>query len=121
MTRRLLAASGLVIAVGAMLAGGAGATAGVRATLTHAVQPGPPGTRVVVAWKLRDASGRVVLDKDVFVRITCPEGDVSTTTYGSPNAEGIYLVHALVPRGGVGSITIGQGGSVFPVTNPSRG
>jgi hypothetical protein len=63
----------------------------------------------------------VVLDKRVFVRITCPEGDASTTTYANPNDQGIYVVNALVPPGGVGTITVGRGASVFPVTNPYHG
>ncbi len=110
-----------VLASGAFLVSGAAATAGVTATLTRTVQPGPPGTRVAVAWKLRNASGRVVLDKHVFVKITCPEGDRSTTAYASPNGHGVYVVSAIVPPGGVGSITVGHGASVFPVTNPYHG
>jgi hypothetical protein len=107
-----------VLAWGCVLVSGAVATAGVKATLTRPVQPGPPGTRVAVAWKLHDASGHVVLDRHVFVKITCPEGDRSTTTYANPNGHGVYLVSAIVPPGGVGSITVGHGGSVFPITNP---
>jgi hypothetical protein len=120
MMRRSL--SGFVfLIVGAVLASGAGATTGVKATLTRTVQPAPPGARVTVSWKLHDASGHVVLDRHVFVKITCPEGDVSTTTYANPNGKGAYIVSAIVPRGGVGSITVGHGASVFPVTNPYHG
>jgi hypothetical protein len=103
------------------LASAAGGSGGVRATLIRAVQPGPPGTHVAVAVKLRDASGRVVLEKHVFVKITCPEGDRSTITYSNPDARGTYVVDAIVPAGGVGSITVGHGASVYPVTNPYHG
>jgi hypothetical protein len=87
----------------------------------RAVQPGPPGTRIAVVWKLHEPSGRVVLEKHVFVKIVCPEGDASTTTYANPNAHGAYAVNAIVPPGGVGSITVGHGASVFPLTNPYHG
>ena len=97
------------------------ASGGVKATLTRTVQPGPPGSHFAVAVKLRDASGRVVLEKHVFVKITCPEGDRSTITYANPNARGSYVVNAIVPAGGVGSITVGHGASVYPVTNPYHG
>jgi hypothetical protein len=107
-----------VLVVGGVLASGAGAARAVKATLTHPVHPGFPGTRIAVAWKLRDASGRAVLEKHVFVKITCPEGDSSTTAYANPNGHGTYLVSGIVPAGGVGSITFGHGASVFPVTNP---
>jgi hypothetical protein len=110
-----------VLACGIVLASVAGATTGVMATLTGAVQPGPPGTRIAVAWKLHDGSGRVVLDKHVFVKITCPEGDRSTTTCANPNGHDVYVVSAIVPPGGVGSITVGHGTSVFPITNPYHG
>lgn len=104
-----------------VLASGAGATSGVEATLTRAVEPGPPGTHVAVAWKLRDRSGHAVLDKHVYVKITCPEGDRSTVTYANPNHDGVYVVSAIVPPGGVGSITVGQGRSTYPLTNPYHG
>ena len=121
MVRRSLIGVIALLASGAFLLSGAAATAGVKATLSRTVRPGPPGTRVAVAWKLHDASGRVVLDRHVFVTITCPEGDRSTTTYANPNRHGIYIVNAIVPPGGVGSITVGHGASVFPVTNPYHG
>lgn len=54
----------------------------------------------------------------MFLKITCPEGDDSTTTYANPNGHGAYAVSAIVPPGGVGSITVGHGASVFPLTNP---
>jgi hypothetical protein len=63
----------------------------------------------------------LVLDKHVFVKITCPEGDRSTTAYASPDAHGVYLVSAIVPPGGVGTIAVGHGASAFPLTNPYHG
>jgi hypothetical protein len=120
MRRSSLIALVALLALG-VLAGGAAAAGGVKATLTRTVQPGPPGTHVAVAVKLNDASGRVVLEKHVFVKITCPEGDRSTITYANPNARGTYLVDAIVPPGGVGSITVGHGATVYPVTNPYHG
>jgi hypothetical protein len=110
-----------LLALNGVLASAAGASGRVKATLIHAVQPGPPGTHVAVAVKLRDASGHVVLEKHVFVKITCPEGDKSTITYANPDARGTYVVSAIVPAGGVGSITVGHGASVYPVTNPHHG
>jgi hypothetical protein len=107
-----------VLALAGVLVSGVGAAGGVETTLTRPVHPGFPGTRIAVAWKLRDASGRAVLEKHVFVKITCPEGDRSTITYANPSGHGTYLVSAIVPAGGVGSITVGHGTSVFPVTNP---
>lgn len=119
MMRWSLIGVAVVLALAGVLVTGAGATkVGIKATLTRGVQPGPPGSRVAVAWKLRDASGRAVRLKHVFVRLTCPEGDRSTTTYANPGADGVYVVRAIVPAGGVGSINLGHGGSTFPITNP---
>jgi hypothetical protein len=118
MMRSSLIAWVALLTLGGVLAGGAGAAVGVKATLTRTVHSAPPGTRITVAWKLHDASGHVVLDKHVFVKITCPEGDRSTTTYANPDAHGVYLVKAIVPPGGVGTIVVGQGASEFPLTNP---
>jgi hypothetical protein len=121
MMRSSLIASVALLALGGALATGAAAGGGVKATLTRTVHAAPPGTRITVAWKLRDASGHLVLDKHVFVKITCPEGDRTTTTYANPNARGVYLVSAIVPAGGVGTIAVGHGASEFPVTNPYHG
>ena len=116
-----LIGSVVTLTLAGVLASAAGASGGVKATLTRTVHPGPPGTHVAVALKLHDASGRVVREKHVFVKITCPEGDRSTIIYADPNAHGTYLVNAIVPAGGVGSITVGHGASVYPVTNPYHG
>jgi hypothetical protein len=121
MRRCSLIGSVALLAVTGVLGSAAGASGQVKATLTRTVQAGPPGAHVAVSVKLRDASGRVVLEKHVFVKITCPEGDRSTITYANPNARGTYVVNAIVPAGGVGSITVGHGASVYPVTNPYHG
>jgi hypothetical protein len=120
MRRCSLIGLAVVIAFGFVLGSGVAATGGVAATFTR-VRPNPPDTRVVVVWKLRDGSGQVVREKHVFVKITCPQGDRSTTTYANPDDHGVYLVSAVVPPGGVGTITVGHGSSVFPVTNPYHG
>ena len=121
MMRSSLIACVALLTLGVVLAADAVAGGGVKATLTRAVHPAPPGTRITVAWKLHDASGHLVLDKHVFVKITCPEGDRSTTAYASPDAHGVYLVSAIVPPGGVGTIAVGHGASAFPLTNPYHG
>jgi hypothetical protein len=118
MRRRSLIGVSALLVLAALVVGGALAGGAVKATLTHRIQTGPPGTRVAVAWKLRDASGHAVLEKHVFVKITCPEGDRSTITYANPDSHGSYLVSALVPPGGVGSITVGHDRTVYPLTNP---
>jgi hypothetical protein len=118
--RSLIGSFALLALVG-VFASWAGASSGVKATLTRTVHAAPPGSSVAVAWKLHDASGRIVLQKHVFVKITCPEGDRSTITYANPSGKGTYLVSAMVPPGGVGSITVGHAGAVYPVTNPYHG
>jgi hypothetical protein len=121
MMRRSIIALASLLVFGGALANGIAATGGPRATLTRPVRTGPPGTRIAVSWKLHTVSGRAVLERHVFVKITCPEGDRSTITYANPDDHGTYLASALVPPGGVGSITVGHGASVFPVTNPYHG
>jgi len=111
-----------VFVLAALFVGGAGATKRtVRATLTHALQSSPAGTKVAVAWRLRDGLGHAVFYKHVFVKITCPEGTDSTTAYANPGSGGIYLAKATVPPGGIGTVAIGRGRSLFPVTNPYHG
>src|SRR6478752_1940349 len=99
----------LLISLAFMVAGVAAvdASAGgrVRATLTQAVPAGKSsGEHVVVAWRLRDSSGHPVAVRRVFVKITCPTGDASTTTFASARADGTYRVNAVVPPGGIGTI-----------------
>ena len=108
-----------VALVACVVASPVAATGRVKATLTMAI-PGSKsgGAHVVVAWKLRDSSGRLVSLKRVFVRLTCPEGDVTTTTFASPLTDGTYRVSAVVPNGGIGTVAIGKGSVRFPITNP---
>jgi hypothetical protein len=123
MVRRFVVISVVMFAtLGVVIVGSAAERPGsVKVTFTRAVRPTPPGSQVAIGWKLRDASGHVVLDKHVFVKITCPEGDATTTTYASPQSHGVYLVNALVPPGGIGTIKVGHGTTIFPITNPYHG
>lgn len=99
----------------------AGANGRIRATLTRSVPTNKSsGEHVVVAWKLRDSAGHLVSVKGVYVTIVCPTGDSYTTTMASPRADGTYRVSAVVPPGGIGSLTIGKGKLRFPITNPIR-
>lgn len=112
-----------VVAVALAFAGTAAAAKGrVHATLTRAI-PGykSGGEHVVVAWKLRDSAGHLVSFNRVFVKLTCPTGDVTTTTVASPRADGTYRVNAVVPNGGIGTVSIGKGRIRFPITNPFHG
>jgi nitrogen fixation protein FixH len=91
----------------------------VRATLTRTIPSNKSsGEHVVVTWRLRDSSGHPVSVERVFVKITCPTGDASTTTFASPRADGTYRVSAIVPPGGIGTIAIGKNSTSFPLTNP---
>jgi methionine-rich copper-binding protein CopC len=120
MVRRLVIVSAASLAVAIALPTGAIASSSrVHATLTRAIPPNmSSGNRVVVAWKLRDASGHPVAAKRVFVKITCPEGTDSTTAFANAGPNGTYLAHALVPPGGIGTVSIGHGKLTYPVTNP---
>jgi nitrogen fixation protein FixH len=109
----------LAFAVAGVAVVDASAGGRVRATLTQAVPADKSsGEHVVVAWRLRDSSGHPVSAKRVFVKITCPTGDASTTTFASPRADGTYRVSAVVPPGGIGTIAIGKNSTSFPITNP---
>ena len=109
----------LAFAVAGVAVVDASAGGRVRATLTQAVPADKSsGEHVVVAWRLRDSSGQPVSAKRVFVKITCPTGDASTTTFASPRADGTYRVSAVVPPGGIGTIAIGKNSTSFPITNP---
>jgi nitrogen fixation protein FixH len=116
---RALVLISLAFTVAGIAAVDASAGGRVRATLTRAVPAGKSsGEHVVVAWRLRDSSGHPVSVKRVFVKITCPTGDSSTTTFASPRADGTYRVSAVVPPGGIGTIAIGKNSTSFPITNP---
>ena len=119
---RVLAPVAIAVVLAGLVSSTAAATGRVHATLTRTI-PGykSGGEHVIVAWKLRDASGRLVSFKRVFVKFTCPEGDVTTTTFASPRADGTYRVNAVVPNGGIGTVTIGKGATRFRITNPFHG
>jgi hypothetical protein len=83
----------------------ASAKGGVRATLTSSV-PASGGDHVKITWRLRDTTGRPVSIKRILVRIVCPTGDSYTTTYARALANGLYRVVAVVPPGGIGTVSL---------------
>ena len=101
----------------------AGAKDGVRATLTSTVpRVAPAGTTIVVTFVLRDRTGHPFNAERVFVKLICPEKDVSSLAFASSasHADGRYRVVATVPAGGLGTMRIGLRGSsdvYFPITN----
>jgi len=99
----------------------AGARGRLHATLTTPVPAHENGgDHVAIAWRLRDAAGRSVAVSRVYVKIVCPEGTDSTTTTGRRLVDGSYRAVALVPPGGIGTITIRTHTTVFPITNLRR-
>ena len=118
MARRLAVVLLVIVGFGAIVVA-AGANGGVRATLTRTIPAGRSGgDHVIVAWKLRTASGHPVVVKRVTLRIVCPTGDSYTTTVAKPLANGTYRVTAIVPPGGIGTMSIRSGKQTFPITNP---
>jgi len=92
------------------------ALAAVHATLlrplpTHA----SAGTKIVVAFALRDFAGHPVDAKRVFVKVICPEKDVWSIAYATDAGNGRYRVVATVPAGGLGQVRIGRGSTYYPV------
>ncbi len=117
MVRRAAPALALLAALCACAAASAGG--GVRATFTRPIPTNrSTGEHVLVVWKLRDAAGRPVTLRRVFVRIVCPEGNASTTAYATTTTPGLYQANAAVPPGGIGTVTIGAKGATIRVTNP---
>lgn len=118
MTRRV----GLLVACLAMalLFASAGlATGPVRATLIRPVATNKgAGEHVLVAWRLRDATGHAVVLKRVTLLIICPTHDAYTKTVASPRTNGTYRVSAVVPPGGIGTLMISANKQTFPITNP---
>ena len=116
---RRVAALVVGVTLAMLLAGSVLANDRVRATLTRAVPADKSaGRHVLVARTLRDSSGRAVVLKRVTLRIVCPTGDSSTTTVARPRPDGTYRVSAVVPPGGIGSLSIGANRQTFPITNP---
>jgi len=99
----------------------AAAKDGVYATLTKPLPAhASMGTRIVVAFTLRDAAGHPFNAERVFVKIICPTKDASSLAFASlgGHATGRYRVVATVPAGGLGTVRIGLRGSsdvYFPI------
>ena len=102
-----------------LLAAAGSASSGTRATF---VKPIPAdkssGQHVLISWKLRDGGGHPVSLKRMFVKIVCPTGDAYTTTLAKTAAGGVYQANAIVPPGGIGTVTIHARGRTVPITNP---
>jgi hypothetical protein len=99
----------------------AGAKNGVHATLTSKLPlHASMGTRLVVTFTLRDASGRPFDAMKVFVKVICPTKDASSFVFARQVRTGSYRAVATVPPGGLGTIRIGLRGSTdvyFPIRN----
>ena len=54
----------------------------------------------------------------VYVTIVCPTRDASTTTLARREARGLYRADAVVPPGGIGTVTIHAKGTTIRITNP---
>ena len=112
-------AAALVAAL--VLVSAAAAKDGVLATITSRVpMQATVGTKFVVAFTLKDAQGHPFNAEHVFVKVICPERDVTTIAFASRAAHptGRYRVVATVPAGGIGTVRIGLRGSsdvYFPV------
>jgi hypothetical protein len=103
----------------------AAASGSIKATLSSKVPLGAPvGSRFAVTWTLKRQDGTPYNAKGVFVRVVCPEGDVTTTAPAREEggSQGTYRAVATVPAGGIGKISIGSGNPprYFAVTNPVR-
>ena len=113
----------LALVVAGAAAQQADARTGVRATLTRPIpRHALVDTQVTVAFTLRDAGGRPVDARHVFVRLICPTRDASSLAFASskPHPNGRYVVLATVPPGGLGYLQIGVRGSTdvrVPITN----
>jgi hypothetical protein len=114
-----LAALAASLALGVVvLAASGSASSGVHATFVKAIPADKAaGEHVLIAWKVRDSGGHPVSPKRMFVKIVCPTGDSYTTTLAKA-AGGIYRANAVVPPGGIGTVTIHSQGKTIPATNP---
>ena len=112
-----LAAASTVAAVA--VTGATGATGSLHATFTKPIPANAgSGAHVRIAWALRDSAGHALNLKRVFVTIVCPEGTDSTTVYAKSTGRGLYAANAIVPPGGIGTVTIGAKGKTIRITNP---
>jgi len=113
--------AGLAAAVLLIAALSSVASAGnpVRATFTTPIPANrSSGDHVLISWKLRDAAGHPVTVEHVFVKIVCPTGTEYTTTYAKTTAPGLYRADAVVPPGGIGTVTVRAKGVAIRITNP---
>lgn len=102
-----------------ILATAALADAPIRATLIRALPTDKsPGEHVLVRWKLRDSSGHVVRLEHVVLTITCPTRDSTTRTLAMLRPDGTYRANAVVPPGGIGTLSIRTSTRTFLITNP---
>jgi hypothetical protein len=112
---------GVAAAAALLLTAPVGAQGRIRATLTSSLPASAsPGDKVRIAWRLRDAAGRPVAVRHVFVRVVCPQGTDAATGYATRSAAGVYRAVVVVPPGGIGKVTIGTKGATFPITNLRR-
>lgn len=115
---RASVASTLIVAALA-IAATANATGNVRATFTKAIPASrSAGAHVAISWKLRDSAGHPVSLRRVFVKIVCPTGDSTTIAYAKAIGPGLYRANAIVPPGGIGTVTLGAKRTKILITNP---
>ncbi len=92
------------------------AVAAVHATLLKPVPVhASAGTKFAVSFTLRDAAGRPVDEKGVFVVAICTDGTVWTIALAKDAGNGRYRALATSPSGGLGRVRIGHGGTYYPV------
>lgn len=93
----------------------------VRIALTR-VLPGDksPGQHVLVRWTFRDSTGHVVRPNHVVLTIICPTRDSTTRTLATVQPDGTYRANAVVPPGGIGTLSIKTPTRTFLITNPFR-
>src|SRR5579864_3667846 len=96
-----------------VLAPVAGAKDGVHATLTTPLPAyAAAGTKLMVTFVLRDATGHPFNAEHVFVKVICPTKDATSIAFASRMAHptGRYRIVATMPTGGLGTIRIGLRG-----------
>jgi len=93
----------------------------VRVALTRAL-PGDKsaGEHVLVRWTFRDSSGHVLRPKNVVLTIICPTRDSTTRALAVLRTDGTYQANAVVPPGGIGTLSIKTSTRTFLIANPFR-
>ena len=121
MARRVATALALIAALLAAAAGAA-ASGGFHASLTAPIPAGKfAGDRVVIAWKLRDGAGQPANLQHVVVKIVCPEGTDFTTADAVRTGRGAYRAVAVVPPGGIGTVTMRAKGTTVRLAKRAAG